>query len=215
MLSYSKFLWFIFSPQKVCSPTQMKWGWIYSSIHKYFLAPSMGQTLYKHWGYTREWANLWLKDSQSSRRGSIQDMWRIWMKGGIPSSVGIGSQKRCNGKSDLCSGSRLQIKKSFLISNPHRINHSPHELRIILLANNNESHCDNFSGVHYPHKLLELTLSSLDNWIVTRSMTCVQLLSQQKKHCFEIWQPQQFLSILLKTHVIKLYKQRHLGKRTS
>lgn len=110
-------------------------------------------------------------------------MWTFQMRG-VVNSIGIGNQERFHGKSDLCSGSRLHIKKYFLISNPHRIDHSPHELRIILAANDNQSHCDNFSGLNYPHRLV--TLSSLDNRTVTGFMTFVHLLSQQKKLCFEI-----------------------------
>lgn len=65
-------------------------------------------------------------------------MWNFQMRG-VVNSIGTGNQERLHGKSGLCSGSRLYNKKYFLISNPHRTDHSPHELRIILAANDNQS----------------------------------------------------------------------------
>lgn len=111
------------------------------------------QTLYKHWGYKCEWSSLCLKASQPRRRGGVQDMQRFQMRRAVD-SIGIGNQARLHGKNDLCSGSRLQLKKSFPISNPRRIDHSPHELRIILAASDYLSHCDDFSGLNYPHILV-------------------------------------------------------------
>lgn len=72
---------------------------------------------------------------------------------GVANSMGIGNQEKLRGKGDLCSGSRLQ--EVFLISNPHRTDHFPRELRIIQAANDNQLHCDSFSGLNYPHQLLE------------------------------------------------------------
>lgn len=163
-------------------PNEVRLNWLIDS--KIFYCIHWYQTLNKHWGYKCKWPTLCLKTSES-RRGGVWDMRSFQMRG-VVTSLGIGSQERLHEKSDLCSGSRLHIRKYSLIFNPHRIDHSPCELRIILAANDNQSHCDNFSGLNYPHRLV--TLSSLDNRTVTGFMTCVHLLSQQKKLCYEIWQ---------------------------
>ena len=127
-----------------------------SIIHSFMstLLNPLVQTLCKHWGYRYEWPNLCLKELQSNRRGNVPDTQRVQVRR-LVSSIGTGNQERPCGKNDLCLGSRLQIKKSFLISSLHRPEHLPPELRTILAANENQSHCDNFFGLNYPHRLLD------------------------------------------------------------
>lgn len=119
-------------------------------IHKYFLHPICSRHFIST-GITNMNGPTSLKDSLLSRRDGVQDMSRIQMRE-VVNSVRIRNQERLHGLRGLFSGSRFRIKYSLLTSSLHRIDHSFHDLRIILAVNDNQSQFDNFSSLNYPHR---------------------------------------------------------------